>query len=157
MSTAYAIPTTVHAPQQDRDEIQQLKQLLNNADATYPKLVDPQGKEIPLPDSVYEALKNVVQAMASGQAIMLVPTEHELTTQEAADLLNVSRPYFVKLLAQGDIPCVLVGKHRRVRFQDLMQYKQNRDAVRRQNLNDFTEFLQDEGFYDYDKESSDCI
>jgi excisionase family DNA binding protein len=157
MSTAYAIPTTVRAPQQDRDEIQQLKQLLNNTDASHPKLVDPHGREIPLPDSVYEALKNVVQAMASGQAIMLVPTEHELTTQEAADLLNVSRPYLVKLLDQGDIPCVLVGKHRRVRFQDLMHYKQHRAAERRQNLSDLTEFLQKEGFYDYDRESSDCI
>jgi excisionase family DNA binding protein len=157
MSTTHAVPTTVHAPQQDRDEIQQLKQLLNNADANHPKLVDPQGKEFPLPDSVYEALKNVVQAMASGQVITLVPNEHELTTQEAADLLNVSRPYFVKLLDRGDIPYVPVGKHRRVRFQDLMRYKQNRDAGRRQNLNDFTEFLQEEGFYDCDKESSDCI
>jgi hypothetical protein len=90
MSAAYAIPTTVRAPQQDRDEIQQLKQLLNDTDASHPKLVDTQGREIPLPDSVYEALKNVVQAMASGQAIMLVPTEHELTTQEAADLLGAT-------------------------------------------------------------------
>ena len=156
MSTTDIMPMTVHSPQQDLAEIKQLEQQLS-CTTTHPKLVDAQGQEILLPNSVYEALKSVVHAMASGQAISLVPTDHELTTQKAADLLNVSRPYLVKLLDQGEIPCVMVGTHRRVRFQDLMQHKQKRDAVRRQNLNELTEFLQEEGFYDYDRESSDCI
>jgi excisionase family DNA binding protein len=156
MSTTNVIPMTVHSPQQDVGEIKQLEQILS-VTTTHPKLVDSHGREIPLPDSVYKALKNVVQAMASGKTITLVPTEYELTTQKAADLLNVSRPYLVKLLDQDEIPCVMVGTHRRVRFQELMDYKQKRDATRRQNLNDLTEFLQEEGFYDYDRKSSDCI
>lgn len=157
MSTAYTMPMTVCASQQDRGEIEQIEQLLSNADSNnYPKLVDSHGREIPLPDSVCEALKQVVKAMALGQAITLVPTDYELTTQKAADLLNVSRPYLVKLLEQNEIPCVMVGTHRRVKFQELMDYKQKRDSTRRQSLNDLTEFLQEEGFYDYDRQDSDC-
>jgi excisionase family DNA binding protein len=156
MSTTNVMPMIVHSPQQDVAEIKLLEQQLSFT-TTHPKLVDAQGKEIPLPNSVYEAFKSVVHAMASGQAISLVPTEYELTTQKAANFLNMSRPFLVKLLDQGEIPFVMVGTHRRVKFQDLMQYKQNRNAVRRQNLDDLTEFLQEEGFYNYDRESSDCI
>jgi excisionase family DNA binding protein len=156
MDTLYAAPVTVNALEQDTDEIKHLEQLFCKT-ATYPKLVDAHGKEIPLPDSVYEALKAVVRAMASGKAISLVPTDHELTTQKAADLLNVSRPYFIKLIEQGEIPYFMLGTHRRVKLQDVMKYRQKRDAVRHQNLKDLTEFLQDEGFYDYDKEEADCV
>jgi excisionase family DNA binding protein len=158
MPTASLIPMTVHSPQQDAGEIKQLEQLLSST-AQHPKLVDSHGVEIPLPDSVYEALRNVVQAMAMapGQAITLIPDECELTTQKAADLLNVSRPFLVKLLDQREIPCAMVGTHRRVKFQDLIVYQRKRDAERHQNLNNLTEFLQEEGFYNNDRESSDCI
>lgn len=156
MATLSDFSIAVHARHQDAEQIKQLEDLLS-ATTNHPKLVDVNGREIPLPDAVYEALKSMVQAMAAGRAIRLVPTDYELTTQEAAEILNVSRPYLIKILNQGEIPYVTVGRNRRIRVQDLMQYKQKRDATRRQNLNNLTEFLQEEGFYGYDGESSDCI
>ena len=78
----------------------------------------------------------------------LVPLKQELTTQEAANLLNVSRPFLIKLLEQGEIPYIKVGSHRRIRFEDLMAYRQQRDLKRRQSLKELTQFSQHEGFYD---------
>jgi excisionase family DNA binding protein len=77
----------------------------------------------------------------------LVPYNLHLSTIQASDLLNVSRPYLYKLLDQGDIPYIKVGTHRRVQFQDLMQYKKQRDAQRHQALSELTELSQELGFY----------
>lgn len=112
------------------------------------KLVGTDGEEIVIPESVYFVLRHVIHLMASGRAVSLVPLEHELTTQEAADLLNVSRPFLVKLLEQRKIPYIKVGSHRRIRFEDLMAYKQQREQERRQCLKELTQFSQDEGFYE---------
>lgn len=135
------------AEERETPQIKRLERLLN-AQKSQPRLVGSSGEEILLPDSVYQALEQVIHAMASGQAITLVPSDREMTTQQAADFLNVSRPYLIKLLEQGDIPYTKIRTHRRVRSQDIMAYKQQRDAQRRQHLSEFTAFLEDEGFYD---------
>jgi excisionase family DNA binding protein len=147
MSKVHNASITVTAQAANTPSIKRLEKLLSG-DTAYPKLVGADGKEISLPEPVYKVLQSVVQAMAAGQAISIVPANRELTTQEAADLLNVSRPYLIKLLKQGDIPHIMVGSHRRVNSQDLMDYKNNRDAERRQNIHQLTNFLQEEGFYD---------
>ena len=72
----------------------------------------------------------------------------ELTTQQAADILNVSRPFLVKLLDEGAIPYRTVGSHRRIRFKDLIIYREQRKVKRRQGLKELTQFLQEEGFYE---------
>lgn len=71
----------------------------------------------------------------------------ELTTQEAADFLNVSRQYFVQLLERGDIRFAKTGTHRRVEFGDVLAYKQRRDAQRRQILDELTQLGQEMGDY----------
>ena len=74
--------------------------------------------------------------------------DREITTQEAADILNVLQPFLVKLLENGEIPHIKVGSHRRILFQDVMIYKEQRKVKRRQGLKELTQFLQDEGFYE---------
>lgn len=97
-------------------------------------LVSDERDRIKIPPSVHKILLKVVQEMASGNAIAVVPVHHELTTQEAAELLNVSRPHVVKLLEEGAIPYHLVGTHRRVRFDDLISYRERRSERRKEIL-----------------------
>ncbi|HCF28824.1 MAG TPA: DNA-binding protein [Cyanobacteria bacterium UBA11049] len=138
----------VFATEKEARVIKSLDIALKAKTKNYAKLVGTDGQEIVLPESVYSILRQVVHLMASGRAVSIVPLEHELTTQEAADLLNVSRPFLVKLLEQGEIPYIKVGSHRRIQFEDLTAYKQRRDRERRQNLRELTQFSQDEGFYE---------
>jgi excisionase family DNA binding protein len=101
-------------------------------------LESPDGQRLEIPTSIYKVLVVAVAAMAQGSAVSIVPVHHELTTQQAADLLNVSRPHLVKLLDQGDIPHHKTGSHRRIYFEDLMRYRDVRDAGRREALRDLT-------------------
>lgn len=115
------------------------------------KLVGPDGNEIPVPEAIYRVLEQVIPLLAADQAVSIVPVGHLLTTQEAAELLNISRPYLVKLLDQGTIPYERPegpGSHRRIRFEDLMEYKHKRSAERRQQLKRLTQLSQESGFYD---------
>jgi excisionase family DNA binding protein len=108
----------------------------------------PSGEEIELPHSVFEVLVRVVHEMARGNAIRVLPVHAELTTQQAANLLGVSRPYLVGLLEKGEIPFRKVGSHRRVRLDDLLVYKDKRDHERRSALNELAAESQELGLYD---------
>jgi len=94
------------------------------------------GKEqtIELPAGAVKLLQAILEDMASGRAVTIVPQNAELTTQQAADFLNVSRPFVVQLLEQKKLPYRLVGTHRRVRFEDVLRFKENIDADRRKVL-----------------------
>ena len=83
--------------------------------------------------------------MAAGQAVSLVPAHAELTTQQAADLMNVSRPFVVRLLQAGNIEYRLVGTHRRIKAASLMDYMRRDDAQRRKAADELTALTQDMG------------
>ena len=88
-----------------------------------------QAHRVELPTSALRLLVDILAELAEGNAVKVVPVHAELTTQEAADMLNVSRPHLVKLLEEGALPFHRAGKHRRVRFADLMQFKAQRDQA----------------------------
>ncbi|RAY16446.1 DNA-binding protein [Actinomadura craniellae] len=84
-----------------------------------------------LPREAVSLLAFILAQAAAGRGITVMPSHAELTTQQAADILNVSRPYLIKLLESGEIPFRLVGKHRRVTYEALQEYKRHDDARRR--------------------------
>lgn len=84
---------------------------------------DGDGESIEVPPHVLDVLMKVLVVMAKGKAFSLIPMDKELTTQQAADMLNVSRPYLNKILDLGEITHRKVGRHRRIKFCDLIKYK----------------------------------
>ena len=82
------------------------------------------------PAGAVALLMDILEAMAAGRGVTIIPENAELTTVEAADVLNVSRPFIIKLLDEGAIPHRKVGKHRRIRVDDVMNYKAKIDAER---------------------------
>lgn len=109
-------------------------------------LDDGEGAEpVAVPASALRLFLHLLVEMSQGNAVTLIPTHAEMTTQQAADLLHVSRPYLVKLVDEGKIPCRTVGKYRRVRFDDLMAYKRKDDEARARILDQLTAEAQELG------------
>ena len=94
------------------------------------------AQKLSLPASAIRLLLDLLTEMAAGNAVTLIPVHAQLTTQQAADVLNVSRPFLVSLLEEGKIPHVKVGTHRRILFEDLMRYKNSVDRERRKTLDE---------------------
>lgn len=115
------------------------------------KIVEDDGSEqdVVIPAAAYSLLVDILSQMAQGNAVTLIPIHAELTTQEAADILNVSRPFLIKLIEVGEIPCRKVGRHRRIRFEDLMNYKQQTERARMQALDELAAQAQELNM-DYD-------
>lgn len=97
---------------------------------------------IEIPDQALRLLVEILTEMGEGNAVKLVPIHHELSTQEGADLLNVSRPYFINLLEEGKIPFRKVGTKRRILANDVLAYKAKEDEARFQALAELTEQAQ---------------
>jgi excisionase family DNA binding protein len=106
---------------------------------------DREAETIILPDRAVRLLLDVLSSMAHGNMVTLVPVDAELTSQQAADLLNVSRPFLVGLLENGQIPYRKVGKHRRVRSRDVVAYKHRIDKERHEVLDELVAEAQELG------------
>lgn len=96
------------------------------------------GETITVPASLMHLLAHALAELSEGNSVTLIPTHTELTTQQAADLLGVSRPYVVKLLQERKLPYRTVGRFRRVRFDDLMGFKRKDDQRRAKILDQLT-------------------
>jgi len=100
--------------------------------------IEPDDDAITIPMSAVRLLADILAEMAKGNAVTLVPIDAELSTQQAAELLNVSRPFLIEQLEKGAIPFRKVGTHRRILFRDVMAYKQTMDQSRLQALEELS-------------------
>lgn len=93
---------------------------------------------VTLPAQAFELLMRVLAHLANGDAVSILPVHTEVTTQQAADLLHVSRPYLIKLLDEGGLPFRKVGTHRRIPLRDLLEFKRRDDAERKAVADELT-------------------
>lgn len=125
-----------------------LLQALSGLEARTTTLMGPDGEHVVLPPEVFEVLRDVVAAMVDGQAVTIVPVHQRLTTQEAADLLGISRPTLVKLLDADEIPYERPGRHRRLLLSDVLAYRDRRSSERREALDNMAEIAEESGMYE---------
>lgn len=97
---------------------------------------DTKPAEVTLTPLVSSLLMELLRHIGNGSAVTLIPVGEMLTTQQAADILNVSRPYLISLLEKGQIQFTTVGRHRRIKARDIFDYKARRDATRKGALSD---------------------
>lgn len=128
-----------------RSSAQELSALLARMPRAERARVKLDGHDLILPGQALALLRDILSEMAQGNAVTIVPTHAELTTQEAANILNVSRPYLVKLLETGEIAHHKINKHRRIRFEDLMAYKQEQAKKSSKALDDLAKQAQQLG------------
>jgi excisionase family DNA binding protein len=141
----------VRARREERTDIAKLSGALRAAIArAEPRcsLTGPRGEAYAIPEAVFYILARVVEVLERGDAITVVPVGQELTTQQAADLLNISRQYLVRLLDEGKVPYTRTGKHRRLRFEDVLTFKQTRDREREESLDELTRLSEEFGGYE---------
>ena len=131
-----------------KEPLNELYALLTSAGGGSMTISQPNGGHLVLPREVFDALSEVVEAMTQGQAVIIAPVHQLLTTQEAADLLGISRLMLVELLDSSEIPYQRPGRHRRVRLVDVIDYRRRRSAQRRESLDRMVEIAQESGMYE---------
>lgn len=146
MSSLLEIPETV-APTGDESRVAEesgrlLARYVDRSKKTVRLAVHDNGKVIEtvtVPMAAYALFTDMLNSMARGDAVTFIPLHAELTTQQAADLLNVSRPYLIGLLEVGKLPYHKVGTHRRIKFVDIMDFKRDSDEERKRALDSLIE------------------
>jgi excisionase family DNA binding protein len=120
--------------------------------ATRPALVAASGERLELPESMYDVLRQVADALSKGMGVSVAPLSAMLTTQEAADYLGISRPTLVRILERGEMPMEKPGRHRFVRLKDLVKYSNRMKEQRQAALEQLVADAEDEAMYDrYDR------
>jgi excisionase family DNA binding protein len=110
--------------------------------------IDETNEKIKLPLTALKLLNEILKSMSEGKPISIVPIATEVTTQKAAEILGCSRPHLVKLLEEGIIAYKKVGKHRRVKFEDLINYQKKMKAMQKQHIIDIMNEDEETGLYD---------
>ncbi|WP_026117060.1 helix-turn-helix domain-containing protein [Nocardiopsis valliformis] len=135
-------------PPDDRSELARLARDLTDDRRPRARLIGPDGSKIDVPEELYGVLRDVVAALSQGLAISIAPHNTMLTTQEAADLLSISRPTLVRLLSEGEIPFSMRGRHRRVLLRDVLDYQERTRQEREQVLDQMAVDAEETGLYD---------
>ena len=126
--------------QQAQAALETLRSLPRRKGARALRVVRTKGDpvEVTVPREAFDLFMEVLGQLANGNAVTIVPVHAELTTQETAELLNISRPYLVRLLNRGEIPHSKVGTHRRLKVSDVMAYKEARNREHEQVLDELS-------------------
>jgi excisionase family DNA binding protein len=131
------------------ESYQSLAAVLEDLKSKNPEIeIEETGEKIIIPLNALRLLAKILKSMSKGQPISIVPIATEMTTQAAAEFLGCSRPHLVKLLESGEIPFVKVGKHRRVKFEDLARYKKAMKLKQEELLIKLMKADEDSGLYD---------
>ena len=145
----------VSAKPSEADQIRALDARLGAApaDARFVLADSKGGTTLELPESLFRVLAAAARQLASGHSVWILHYDEELTTQQAADLLQVSRPYLIRLLTEGKIAYRRVGTHRRIRIRDVMKYNEVRNERRRGTLKELIRGSDTLGLYDDEQEA----
>ena len=110
--------------------------------------IDATREKINIPLSALKLLSDILKTMAEGKLVSIVPIATELTTQAAAEMLGCSRPYLIKLLEDGKIAFTKVGKHRRIKFDDIMRYRKQMKEQQKKHIIEIMNDDEEAGLYD---------
>lgn len=135
----------ISMPPGGEEQLRALRSLLLHGEVT---VIGANQQPQSIPSPVRDVLIRILKHMEEGQAITIIPASHELSSQDAADLLGVSRQYMVRLLDAGKLPFHRAGTHRRVYLQDLIAYKKERDGQRQEALGHIAREEVESGTYD---------
>lgn len=137
---------TIAIPEAEAMQIKELHRLVRMGKAT---LTSPDGlHQLELPDPLYRLLLRIIGDVLEGRPVAYTPATQDLTTQQAANLLGMSRQFLVDLLDKGEIPYHRVGTHRRLMLKDVMAFRKRRDERRHQALNQMAKEAAESGHYD---------
>ena len=135
-------------PVEERQLAARLKKgLAGGSSGKAARLVLPSGEQVELPPSMVTLLQALMEALAKGSPVSIIPMHREMTTQEAADFLNISRQHLVTLLEQGKLPHSRPGKHRRLRASDVIAYRRKRQGEMEEGLQELVELDKKMGDY----------
>lgn len=148
MTTTVASKDPIVAPEDERSTIASIEEYLESKHGKAAKLFGLGKDGVPIPSSLRRVLVAAARQLAEGNGVSIMAVTAEVTTQQAADVLNVSRPFVIGLLDKGEIPFHKVGTHRRVQLRDLLAYRRRRDAARRAVIDRLASEAQELGIYE---------